>query len=83
MDVLGTSIYACQTDAAHDLTGSIINADQPVAVFGGHDCAYVPYDQAACDHLEEQLLPNETLGHALPGLVHAAAAQPREPNVLA
>ncbi len=45
-----------------DLTGTTIEATNRVAVFGGHDCTNVPTDRVACDHLEEQLLPNETLG---------------------
>ncbi len=45
-----------------DLTGSVIRASQPVAVFVGHNCTTVPDGRPACDHLEEQLLPNETWG---------------------
>lgn len=45
-----------------DLSGSIIQADQPVMAFGGHYCTYIPYDKKACDHLETSLFPIETLG---------------------
>jgi hypothetical protein len=45
-----------------DLSGSIIEADQPVMAFGGHYCTYIPYDKKACDHLETSLFPIETLG---------------------
>lgn len=45
-----------------DLTGSRIRADQPVAVFGGHVCSYVPYTSQAYDHLEVQLAPIQTWG---------------------
>ncbi len=40
-----------------DLTGSQITTAEatPIAVFGAHRCAYVPFDAIACDHLEEQL----------------------------
>ena len=51
----------CREDA-FDLTGTTIESDRPVAVFGGHECAFVPYDRWACDHLEEQLPPVATLG---------------------
>ena len=45
-----------------DITGTTIESSQRVAVFVGHDCTNVPLDNPACDHLEEQLLPNETWG---------------------
>ncbi len=45
-----------------DLTGTTIEANLPVAVFVGHDCTNVPNARPACDHLEEQLFPNETWG---------------------
>jgi len=45
------------------LTGSMIDSDKPVAVFGGHSCANVPTTSVgACDHVEEQLFPLETWG---------------------
>ncbi|MDF1562178.1 MAG: IgGFc-binding protein [Deltaproteobacteria bacterium] len=40
-----------------DLSGSLIESTQPVAVYGGADCHFVPFDQQACDHLEQQLFP--------------------------
>jgi hypothetical protein len=45
-----------------DLTGTVIEASQPVAVFAGHNCTFMPFDQWACDHLEEMMLPLETWG---------------------
>jgi hypothetical protein len=45
-----------------DPTGTFIEASQRVAVFSGHACAHVPFDRPACDHLEEQLLPDAALG---------------------
>jgi hypothetical protein len=39
-----------------DLTGSLIESDKPVAVFSGHNCAYVPDPSVkACNLLVEQL----------------------------
>lgn len=45
-----------------DLTGALIEASAPLAVFGGHTCAYAPFASPACDHLESQLFPLETWG---------------------
>ena len=54
-------------EVIHDLTGSTVEASQPVAVFGGHEEAVVAFnrtdrgagaDSPCCaDHLEEQLIP--------------------------
>jgi hypothetical protein len=49
-------------DGTGDLSGSIVEGSNPVAVFAGHDCTRVPQNRSACDHLEEQVLPIETLG---------------------
>ena len=45
-----------------DLTGTVIESSLPVAVYVGHDCTNIPENRVACDHLEEQLFPNETWG---------------------
>ena len=47
--------------SANDITGTIVSADKPVQVFGGHECTNVPLNVAACDHLEESMFPIETL----------------------
>ncbi|UJR82800.1 IgGFc-binding protein [Sandaracinus amylolyticus] len=54
---------ACREDE-YDLTGSRVTSDRPISVFGGHVCAYVPYDVGACDHLETTLAPVETWGRS-------------------
>jgi hypothetical protein len=59
--------HYCQVGPAYDLTGSLVVADKPVALFGGHDCTFVPYDRWACDHLEEQVFPVEALGRRYVG----------------
>lgn len=52
----------CDLGKDYDLTGTSIVADKPIAVFGGHSCAFVPYNKWACDHLEEQIIPLDTWG---------------------
>ncbi|MEE2643476.1 MAG: IgGFc-binding protein [Myxococcota bacterium] len=46
-----------------DLSGSVIEASAPVALFSTHDCAFYPSNLSACDHLEEQLFPTSTWGN--------------------
>jgi hypothetical protein len=49
------------TENGGDLTGTIVTADKPVQVLGGHECTQVPIGVTACDHLEESMFPIETL----------------------
>jgi hypothetical protein len=63
----------CSVSVA-DLTGSLITASQPVAVFAGHQCTFVPYFEWACDHLEEMMFPLETWGDS------AVMTAPRHPD---
>jgi hypothetical protein len=44
-----------------DLTGTIVTADKPIGVFGGHEAA-VGSEQCCADHLEQQLFPVSTWG---------------------
>ena len=50
-----------QVNGNADLTGTLVNADKPVQVIGGHKCTNVPANISACDHLEESMFPIETL----------------------
>ena len=45
-----------------DITGTLINSDKPIAVFGGHQCANVPGGVTFCDHIVEQIPPSVTWG---------------------
>jgi len=55
--------YQLKSDlAAEDVSGSIVQSDLPVAVFGGGQCVNVPIAISACDHIVEQLPPTETWG---------------------
>jgi hypothetical protein len=53
-----------------EATGFFVGADQPVAVFSGTTCSFVPSDQFACDHLEEQVVPAATWGTKYVGARH-------------
>jgi hypothetical protein len=48
--------------AKTDLSGSQVQATKPVQVIGGIQCISNPLGDAACDHLEETVMPAETLG---------------------
>jgi len=45
-----------------DLSGSLVQANEPVQVLVGTQCSEQPYPALACDHLESSVLPAETLG---------------------
>lgn len=45
-----------------DLTGSLIIADQRIAVFGGHPCAALPETNGSCLHMEHQVPPEPAWG---------------------
>lgn len=64
-------------ESGHDLSGSLVSSDKPVAVFSGNECADVPVGTAACDHLEQQLIPTTTWGSSYVG----ARFEPREDEV--
>ena len=45
-----------------DFSGSLVTADKPIEVFTGDPCIDVPSDVQACDHIEESVVPAESLG---------------------
>lgn len=81
-DMNGSTLLTyCNPGDDWDLTGTEIKTDQHVAVFSGHDCTFVPYNRWACDHLEQQLFPVESLGDELfVPVTHPLRAG--EPNLL-
>ena len=63
-DVLQLVAEASASQAfGSDLSGTLISASAPVQVISGNSCGFVPEaTTAACDHLEQAMLPAETLG---------------------
>jgi IgGFc binding protein len=57
-------VYQLLSYGEFDLTGTLVKADKPVAVFGGNRCANVPTDLLGCDYLVEQLAPIRSWGSA-------------------
>jgi RHS repeat-associated protein len=50
------SVYQLRAGITNtDLSGSIINSDKPVAVFGGNECVFI--NGTFCDYIVEQLPP--------------------------
>ncbi|MBN9167092.1 MAG: hypothetical protein BGO98_28075 [Myxococcales bacterium 68-20] len=45
-----------------DFSGSLVQTNKPVQVIASNPCISIPSDKAACDHIEETVLPAETLG---------------------
>jgi hypothetical protein len=77
-----TGLCAIPCSRTGELTGTTIESDRPIAVFAGHDCAQVPAGFIACDHIEDQLWPDEALGRSyviVPLYVQAGA--PRVPTI--
>jgi hypothetical protein len=81
-DTRGNATFTyCNPGPEYDLTGSEIVSTERIAAFSGHNCTFVPYNRWACDHLEEQLFPVESLGGDLfVPVTHPLRAG--EPNLL-
>jgi hypothetical protein len=47
-----------------DLTGSLVEADKPIAIIAGHYATNIPTNMGSQDHLEEQVFPVETLSNS-------------------
>jgi len=44
------------------LSGARATSNSPFVAFSTHPCTYIPQSLAACDHLEQQLIPQDTWG---------------------
>ncbi len=73
----------CNPGHAYDLTGTMVTSTEPVAVWGGHDCTFIPYNTKACDHIEEMIFPLETWGKRfLVGLTRQVEPGSTESNII-
>jgi hypothetical protein len=65
---LVVSAAAAQTN----LTGTRIEASNPVGVFSGNRCTNIPYGMSFCDHVEQQIFPRVAIGSRyIVGKTHA------------
>ncbi len=77
----GSRYKYCDLGQDYDATGTYIQSDKPISVFGIHNCAFIPFNRWACDHLEENLFPVETWGMNYI-MTHTISKQsPAEPNL--
>ncbi|AKU97831.1 hypothetical protein AKJ09_04495 [Labilithrix luteola] len=44
-----------QFDQSEEFTGSVVVSNNPISIFGGHECALIPSDVWACDYAQQQL----------------------------
>ncbi len=77
---VSATFHYCKVGDSYDLTGTRIAASGKVAVVAGHDCAFVPHNRWACDHLEESMFPLEAWGKE----VFVSVSEPlrKEPNLM-
>ena len=49
--------------SSSDLTGTVIMADKPIAVYSGHECVNIPMVVSSCSHAVEQIPPVRVWGY--------------------
>jgi hypothetical protein len=52
-----------------ELTGSVIQADKPIGLLGGHACMRIPDGVYYCDHAEQMIPPVRALGREYVGVM--------------
>lgn len=52
-----------QIQQPEELTGSPIQSDKPIGLWGGASCLYIPLDKNACDSAQQQIPPVKALGN--------------------
>ena len=66
---------------AQNLEGTLIEATERVAVFGGHRCANIPHGVTCCDHVEEMVFGLQTWGVEYVGARMPTRTSPPEISV--
>ncbi len=51
-----------------DLTGSVVQSNKPVGLWGGSSCMYIETNEDACDSAHQQLVPARALGAKYVGI---------------
>ena len=59
-----------QFSQQEELTGSVLVADKPIGLMGGHACLRIPKGVAFCDHAEQMIPPVRALGHEYVGVMY-------------
>ena len=81
--VPGGAVHYCKVGKDYDLTGTRISATGKVSVISGHDCAFVPFNRHACDHVEETMFPLEAWGKSsYVSISEQIKCQPTIPNLV-
>jgi len=57
----GDVVMVVGTETA-DFSGTLVTASAPIQIVTGIACSQMPHGTVACDHLEESVMPVETLG---------------------
>jgi len=53
----GDVVQVVTAGGSNDPTGTLVTANKPIQVIGGHECTSIPADVGVCDHLEETVVP--------------------------
>ena len=51
-----------QLNSGSDVSGTYVESDKPIGVFGGNTCSFIPTSVSYCDHIEHQMFPVTTWG---------------------
>jgi hypothetical protein len=76
----GSTLYLAASTVGGDLSGTVVTATAPIAVFASTRCATVPASTGYCDHLEEQVPPVSRL--STQAWVPRFVARGTEPDVV-